>query len=129
MPDTGLLGALTLFDLAALTPDKPNLCRRCQQRPATSRVYAVRNLLGLCPRYLFDTWFRDVVYRADSGPSCDNCAWYLASAWWNPTQSCPHGSGCALWAHTLTDPHPDADCTRCHREREVVWLTPLEVTA
>src|ERR1044072_5059329 len=49
MPDTGLLGALTLFDLAALTPDKPNLCRRCQQRPATSRVYAGRNLLHASP--------------------------------------------------------------------------------
>lgn len=118
---------LALFDLAALTPSKPTMCRRCQQRPATSRTYAARNLLGLCPPHLYDTWFRDVFYRVDSGPCCDGCAWYLASAWWNPTRSCPRG-GCTLWAHTLAEPQPDHDCTRCHYERAIVWRTPWEAT-
>ena len=117
---------LTLFDLADLTPTKApaSLCRRCQQQPATTRVYTARNLYGICPPHLYDAWFCDVAYRADSGPCCTNCAQSTASSWWIPSRSCP-AHGCRLWAHTLTNPHPEWDCQRHHNERAVVWQEPV----
>ncbi|NUO43694.1 MAG: hypothetical protein HOV82_16850 [Streptomyces sp.] len=120
--------ALTLFDLTDLTPVETTVCGWCGTRPATTRVYATRNLLGVHPVWLAPTWYRDATHRAHSGPCCDTCAWNLACSWWNAPMSCPHGT-CCLWAHTLADPLPEWDCTRHHSERTVVWRDQLEVAA
>lgn len=117
---------LTLFDLTTLNPEPD--CKWCGNRPATTRVHAVQNLLGVIPAWLAPTWYRDATRTACSGPACDRCAWHLAGSWWNPSMSCPHGA-CQLWAHTLAEPKPGWDCLRHHHENTVVWLTPLAVTA
>jgi len=116
---------LTLFDLTALNPDQPTICGWCGNKPATTRVYAAQNLLGVHRAWLAVNWYRDAFHRARSGPCCDDCAWYVASSWWNPTYACPQHGSCCLWAHTFTDPHPGWNCKRCHREHQVVWLTPI----
>jgi hypothetical protein len=122
--------ALTLFDLTDLNPDKPQKCGWCGNKPATSRVHAVQNLLGVIPVWLGETWYRDATRKAHSGPCCDNCAWQVAGAWWNPTYACPHrGGACQLWVHTLDYPHPGWDCVRHHNERAVVWYEPLAVAS
>lgn len=118
--------ALALFDLTDLTPDVAPLCGWCRTRPATVRVHAVLNLLGVHPTWLTPTRYRDATRLANSGPSCDRCAWNVATAWWDPHMSCPHGV-CQLWVHTLDAPRPGWDCGRCHTERTVVWLAPLAV--
>lgn len=122
---------LTLFDLTALNPDADTPCTRCDgRRPATVHVYAALNLLHTTHPDYAPTYFRDTTRRPNSGPCCDNCAWHLASAWWNPTCSCPHrGGACRLWIHTIADPHPGWNCTRHHNERTVIWYEPLGVTA
>ncbi len=120
--------ALTLFDLADLTPTQAVTCGHCGTRPAGTRVYAVQNLLGTHPAGLAATRYRDAAYRADSGPCCDTCAWTLANAWWAAWLVCPTGT-CFLWLHTGADPRPAADCRRHHDEHKVVWTTRLEVAA
>jgi hypothetical protein len=121
---------LTLFDLTDLNPDQPRTCGWCNNQPATTRVYATQNLLGLHPTWMTHTWYRHAAHRAHSGLCCDRCAWNVASSWWNPTFACPHrGGACRLWAHTLADPLPGLDCTRHHREHHVVWLAPLGVAS
>lgn len=114
--------ALALFDLTALNPDQPRTCGWCGQQPATIRVYAADNLLGVHDPS--PTRYRHATRRARSGPCCDPCARYVASAWWNPTYACPRGT-CWVWGRTLTDPHPDWECKQHHREHTVVWLTPI----
>lgn len=116
--------SLALFTLDDLTPDQPRICGWCKRKPATTRVYATQNLFGVHPAWM-TTWYRDATRRAQSSPCCDACAWYVADAWWGGLV-CPVGA-CCLWAHTLADPHPDWNCTRHHRERTVVWRTPLAV--
>jgi hypothetical protein len=121
---------LTLFDLTALNPDTPRTCGWCDNRPATTRVYAIQNLLGIRPASMTETWYRDATRRAYSGLCCDACAWYVGSSWWNPTFACPHrGAACHLWAHALSAPLPGWDCQRHHREDTVVWLAPLAVAS
>lgn len=117
---------LALFDLTDLNPDKPRICGWCGDKPATTRVHATQNLLGVHAVWLGPTWYRNATHRARSGPCCNACAWYVASAWWNPTYACPQRGTCHLWAHTLTDPQPGRNCQRCHREHTVVWRTTLE---
>jgi len=116
--------ALALFDLTALDPATTD-CARCGQHPATARVHAAHNLLGV-------TRYPQATYRnlapITSAPCCDTCAWNLANAWWASWQTCPTGV-CALWVHTLADPHPGWDCKRSHREQTVVWLAPLAEVA
>lgn len=119
---------LTLFDLAALTPDTPLTCKWCKTEPATTRVYAIQNLLGVHRTEFMGKAYRHAFHRAHSGLCCDSCARYLASAWWGPTYACPNGT-CHLWGHTLAEPRPTWDCTRHHRESTVVWITPLDLAA
>ncbi|MCD7440273.1 hypothetical protein K4B79_18840 [Streptomyces lincolnensis] len=117
--------ALTLFDLTALNPETPRTCEWCGNKPATTRVCAVQNLLGLHPAGLMANAYRKAFHRAHSGPCCDACARYMASAWWGPTYACPRGT-CWVWAHTLAHPRPSWNCTQHHTEHTVVWCTPLE---
>ena len=49
----------------------------------------------------------------------------ICPAWWATWRTCPTGC-CALWAHTLANPQPDANCPRHHDEHRIVWHTPLE---
>lgn len=121
--------ALTLFDLGTANPDQPRTCTWCNNQTATTRVYAIQNLLGVHPTWMTKTWYRNAFRRARSGPCCDKCAWYVASSWWNPVYACPTRGGCYLWAHTLTDPRPGWECKRHHREDAVVWCTPLGVAS
>lgn len=120
--------ALTLFCLTALNPAADIPCTRCQgRRPATTRIRAARQLLGLMPPWLAPTTYRDLT-PITSAPCCQECAWQLGDAWWAPERTCPTGV-CGLWAHTLTNPAPHLNCVRHHDEARVVWYTPLEVTA
>lgn len=113
--------ALTLFSLTTLAPDAPPpICRWCKTEPVTTRVYAIQNLHGLHRTELAANAYRHAFRRSQSS-CCDSCARYLADTWWNPTYACPNGT-CQLWGHTLTEPHPDRDCTRHHHEMTVVWL-------
>lgn len=116
---------LTLFDLTALSPNAPPICYWCSREPATTRVYAIQNLLGLHRTELAANAYRRAFHRAHSGPCCSDCARDVASAWWSPTHTCPNGT-CHLWGHTLAEPRPGWDCTRHHRETTVVWNTPQE---
>lgn len=119
--------ALALFDLADLTPAAVTPCGRCGEQPATVRVYAALNLLGVHPAWLGATRYRDACRRAHSEPCCTSCAWELASGWWS---GCPcRGGVCRLWVHTLADPHPGWDCARHHTERTVVWRELWAVAA
>jgi len=120
---------LSLFDLTALTPNTPPACGRCGNRPATLRVYAIQNLLGVHPTYMTGTWYRNAFHRAHSGPCCTKCAWQHAGAWWGPVYACTGSPSCHLWAHTLDAPRPGWDCTRHHHERTVVWQDRLGVAA
>lgn len=120
--------ALALFALTDLATPTVEACTRCgNNQPATTRVHAAPNLLGVVPAYLAPTRYRDLT-PITSPACCDNCAWRLADSWWASSFVCPTGV-CALWAHTLANPRPNADCTRHHNELRVVWRTPLEVTA
>lgn len=121
---------LTLFDLAALNPDKPRICRWCGKRPATTRVYATQNLYGIHPTGPKpDAWYRHAGRRAHA-VCCDRCARYVAASWWNSITACQRtGSSCHLWTHTWEDPHPAWNCKGCHREHQVVWSVPLAVAS
>jgi hypothetical protein len=120
---------LTLFDLTDLNPTPAGVdCTRCHQQPATTTVRATQNLLGLHPTWMTHTWYRHATHTAYSGPCCEHCAWTLAATWWGGWLACPSGV-CSLWAHTLAEPQPLADCTRCHRETTVVSQTALEAAA
>lgn len=118
---------LALFDLAALNPPPADTCTRCGHAPATTRVHAVSNLLGIIPAAMAPTRYRDLA-PVHSAPCCDACAWVLASVWWGGWFVCPCGT-CNLWAHTLAAPLPGWDCTRCHEENTIVWRTPLAVAS
>jgi hypothetical protein len=122
------VATLTLFDLTDLNPETPRTCGWCGNRPATTLVYATQNLLGVHPTWMTDTRYRDATRRAQSGPCCDPCAWYVASSWWGGWLACPSGS-CSLWAHTHADPHPGWNCERHHREDTVVWREQWAVAA
>lgn len=118
--------ALTLFDLAALNPAPDTPCTRCGgRRPASTRIRAARNLLGVMPPVFAPTTYRDLA-PITSGPCCEPCAWQLGDAWWAAWRTCPTGC-CGLWAHTLDNPVPHLNCSRHHDETRVVWYAPLEV--
>lgn len=119
---------LTLFDLVTDTVDGERMCGWCNNRPATTLVFAVQNLLGVHNAAYEPTWYRNACHRAQSGPCCDDCAWYVASSWWGGWMACPSGS-CHLWTNTLNDPHPGWNCTRHHHESVVVWRDQLAVAA
>lgn len=122
--------ALTLFGLADLTPDAPLICGWCKIQPATTRVYAIQNLLGVQRTELAANAYRDAFHRAHSGPCCVRCAWGVAGAWWGPVYACPErGGSCHLWTHTFTEPRPGWGCTRHHHEATVVWFIALELAA
>lgn len=120
--------ALALFALADLTPAADTSCGRCGNKPATTRVYAVQNLLGVHPTWLAPTVYQDATRTTHSAPCCEACAWQLGDAWWASWRTCPTGA-CALWAHTHTTPRPGWDCRRHHDETTVVWQEQLEVAA